>query len=259
MADDVLSPFPTRFRGYDRAAVDNELLELRSALDYAKAERDRAVGRVLAVESRSAEDGSQTSATVKWLIDTAEQDAERIRAAAQDAANRQTEEAEELLRHRVDLIEQAQHEADVCRAQAAADARAVVHEALDKANAMLRGLCESETALQELFGGGGLTHRMPPPRRSEEQTTAPAEGARTQQPEPLHHQLVDMPQEPQMAARPGAMYAPQDATVPQQFDPSYQPQNAVAPAPAPPAPVPQDAVVQDALPPYSTADARHRG
>lgn len=162
MTEDVFA-FPTRFRGYDRDAVDQELHELRTALDYAQAERDRAVARALALETNDPT-SSQTSATVQWLIDTAEQDAQRIRAEAQQAGAEYMERAEELLRHRVELIEQAQHEADACRAQASQEARVVIHDALEKANTLLRGLLESEAALQEMFDSGALGHRMPPPR-----------------------------------------------------------------------------------------------
>jgi hypothetical protein len=177
MSEDVLDnfppSFPTRFRGYDRDAVDRELHELHSALDYAQAERDRAVARALAHENAAPSGSpapSSTSASVQWLIDTAEQDARRIRAEAEEAARAAATQAEEMLRRRVELVEEAQHEADVCRAQAAEEARLIVHEALEKANALLSGLQDSESALQELFAGGSLSHRMPPPRRSIEQS-----------------------------------------------------------------------------------------
>jgi F0F1-type ATP synthase membrane subunit b/b' len=162
MSEDV--GFPTRFRGYDRAVVDQTLFELRSALDYAQAERDRAVAHALTVETGTS--GDTASATVQWLLDTAEQDAQRIRDEAHAEAAGYTERADELLRHRIELIEQAQHEADVCRAQAAEEARLIVHDALEKANALLRDLRESEAAMQEMFASGAMTHRMPPPRRS---------------------------------------------------------------------------------------------
>lgn len=187
MSEDVLDhfppSFPSRFRGYDRDAVDNELRELRSALDYAQAERDRAVARALALESGAVGDqaSASASATVQWLIDSAEQDAGRIRAAAEEAAQEITERAEELLRRRVDLVEEAQHEADECRAQAAEEARQIVHEALEKASTMLRGLQESEVSLHEMFGSGALSHRMPPPRRSAERSR----GQHAAEPEPV--------------------------------------------------------------------------
>jgi cell division septum initiation protein DivIVA len=73
-----------------------------------------------------------------------------------------------LLRHRVELIEQAQHEADVCRARAAEEARAIIQDALEQANALLRGLRQSDAALRELFDSGALAHSMPPPRHSAE-------------------------------------------------------------------------------------------
>ena len=146
MSEDVTA-FPLRFRGYDREAVDHELHELRSALDFAHGERDRAVARALSAENGD-QTNAQTSATVQWLITTAEQDAQRIRAEAHAAAAEHVERAEELLRHRVELIEQAQHEADVCRAQAAEEARSIIQEALDKAAALLRGLRESEEGLR---------------------------------------------------------------------------------------------------------------
>ena len=62
MSEDALA-FPIRFRGYDRDAVDWELHELRVALDYAQAERDRAVARALAVEGGD-RTGVPASATV---------------------------------------------------------------------------------------------------------------------------------------------------------------------------------------------------
>jgi hypothetical protein len=187
MSEDVLDhfppSFPTRFRGYDRDAVDHEVSELRAALDYAQAERDRAVARALALETGAAGDQTpaQTSAAVRWLIDSAESDAGRIRAAADEAARQVTEQAEELLRRRVEMVEEAQHEADVCRARAAEEARRIVHEALEKASTLLRGLQESEVSLQEMFGSGALRHRMPPPRRQAEkgrgQHAAPSQPA----------------------------------------------------------------------------------
>lgn len=161
--DDVI--FPVRFRGYDRKAVDHELRELHAALEYAHAERDRAVARALTIESGGHANNS-ASATVQWLIDTAEQDARQIRAEAERTAAEYTARAEELLRHRVELVEQAQHEAEVCRAQGAQEAREVIQDALEKANALLRGLRDSEQALHEMFGSGALGHRMPPPRTS---------------------------------------------------------------------------------------------
>jgi F0F1-type ATP synthase membrane subunit b/b' len=165
-------PFPVRFRGYDRDAVDQEVYELRVALDYAKAERDRAVARVLVLESGE-QPSSHASATVQWLIDTAEQDAQQIRADAEQSAAEYTRRAEALLSHRVELIEQAQHEADACRAEAAEEARTIVHDALEKANTLLRGLRESEASLRETFDSGALSHRMPPPRRSAEEAQQP--------------------------------------------------------------------------------------
>ena len=122
VVDNFPPTFPTRFRGYDRDAVDRELHELHSALDYAQDERDRAVARALALEadaSNGATAPSPTSASVQWLIDTAEQDARRIRAEAEEAARASAAQAEEMLRRRVELVEEAHHEADVCRAQAA--------------------------------------------------------------------------------------------------------------------------------------------
>jgi hypothetical protein len=163
--------FPTRFRGYDRDAVDHELSELHTALEYARADRDRAVARALALEHGDT-GSSQVSTTVQWLIDTAEQDGQRIRAEAEQAAAEYTRRAEELLRHRVELVEQAQHEAAVCRAQAAEEARAVVQDTLEKADTLLRGLRESDSALRELFESGALAHRMPPPRHAAEEVHA---------------------------------------------------------------------------------------
>jgi F0F1-type ATP synthase membrane subunit b/b' len=165
MSEDV--GIPTRFRGYDRNIVDQTVFELRSALDYVQAERDRAVAHALAVENGAS--GDSASATVQWLLDTAHQDAQRIRDEAHAEAAGQTERADELLRHRIELIEQAQYEADVCRAQASEEARLIVHDALEKATALLRGLRESEAVLQEMFAGGVMAHRMPPPRRSVEE------------------------------------------------------------------------------------------
>jgi hypothetical protein len=161
LSEDALA-FPIRFRGYDRNAVDWELHELRVALDYAQAERDRAVARALAVEG-SDRTGVPASATVQWLIETAEEDARRIREEAAQSASECTGRAEELLRHRVELIDQAQREADACRAKAAEDARDLVRDALDKAETLLGGLRESEAALRRLFDSGALAH-MPPPR-----------------------------------------------------------------------------------------------
>lgn len=170
--------FPTRLRGYDRDVVDREVRELLTALEHARDDRDRAVARALALEHG---DPAQASASVRWLIESAEKDALRIHAEAQHAAEEHTRRAEELLRHRVELIEQAQHEADTCRARAAEEARAIVHDALVRADQLLRGLRESEAALRDLFDDGGLAHRMPPPRRSVE-TVVPQPAAGVQEP-----------------------------------------------------------------------------
>jgi hypothetical protein len=78
------------------------------------------------------------------------------------------------LRRRIELIEQAQHEADVCRAQAAEEARLIVHDALEKADALLRALRHSDAELRDMFASGAMTHRMPPPRRSADEATAQA-------------------------------------------------------------------------------------
>jgi hypothetical protein len=128
--------------------------------------------RSLALETGAPGDRttSATSSTVQWLIDSAEQDAQRIRAEAEEETRAVAMRAEELLRHRVDLVDEAQHEADTCRAQAAEEARLIVHDALEKASTLLRGLQESEVSLQEMFASGSLSHRMPPPRRSVEQS-----------------------------------------------------------------------------------------
>jgi hypothetical protein len=190
MLDNFPLSFPTRFRGYDREAVDQELRELRSALDYAQAERDRAVARAISLETASAGDQAtaSTSSAVRWLIEAAEQDAGRIRLAAEEAARQVTERADDLLRRRVEMVEEAQHEADACRAQAAAEARKIVHEALEKASMLVRGLQESEVSLQEMFGSGALSHRMPPPR-------LPVEHSRGQ-----HHAVQQIG--PQLVAEP---------------------------------------------------------
>jgi hypothetical protein len=171
MSEDLYT-FPTRFLGYARDVVDREVQELLTALDHARDDRDRAVARALALEHG---DPTKASASVRWLIETAEQDALRIQAEAQQAATEHVNRAEALLRHRVELIEQAQHEAAACRADAAAEARRVVHDALEQANTLLRGLRESEAALRALFDGGALAHRMPPPRTAQETLAPPAE------------------------------------------------------------------------------------
>jgi hypothetical protein len=235
--DDFPSSFPTRFRGYDRDAVDHEVRELRDALDYAQAERDRAVSRALALEAGTADDpaSASASATVRWLIDSAEQDAGRIRAAAEEAAREVTDRAEELLRRRVELIEDAQREADECRAQAAEEARQIVHEALEKASTLLRGLQESEVSLQEMFGSGALRHRMPPPRRSTEQSR----GQHAAVPQPVSHS-VPQPESPAMSP---AMSQAASQPVPQPMPRSVshsaaQPMPQSVPQPMPPS-VPQ--------------------
>jgi cell division septum initiation protein DivIVA len=187
-------PFPVRFRGYDRDAVDQELHELHTALDFAKAERDRAVARVLVLENGDQPEG-QVSDTVQWLIDTAEQDAQRIRTEAQQTAAEHVERAETFLNHRVELIEQAQHEADVCRAKAAEEARTIVHDALEKANNLLRSLRESETSLREIFDSGVLSRRMPPPRRSAEEGQPAFVAAQASQ-EPVAQQGIYEPTAP---------------------------------------------------------------
>jgi hypothetical protein len=213
MSADVV-PFPVRFRGYDRDVVDQEMHELRAALDYAQAERDRAVARVLAVENDDRAN-SEASATVRWLIDTAEQDAQQIRAEAQQAAGECTRRAEALLTHRVELIEQAQHEADVCRAKAAEEARTIVHDTLDKANTLLHSLRESETSLREIFDSGVLNRRMPPPRQSAEETQPafappPAGGYEQQvtQPTPAPRDVHDAPALHAMPSAAGDSTAP---------------------------------------------------
>jgi len=179
MTGDVLSNFPeaipVRFRGYDRNVVDEELHELRIAVDRLQDERDRAMARAHALEAQlnpspvSDPATSPTSSTVRWLIDTAERDAEQIKKNAEDQVARATRQAEQLLRQRIELIDQAQHEADVCRAKAAEEARSIVEEALEQAQSLIGGLRESEAAIRELFAGGRLTQRMPPPRQSSEQ------------------------------------------------------------------------------------------
>ncbi len=183
MSQDVLGDFPpsfpTRFRGYDRDAVDHEMHELRTALDHARRERDRAVTRALALEAAGDPATESASTTVRWLIDSAEQDAARIRATAEEAAQLVTGRADDLLRRRVELVEEAEREANACLAKAAAEARQIVHEALEKASTLLHGLQESEVSLQEMFARGALNHRMPPPRRSTEQ-----HGAHHAAPEP---------------------------------------------------------------------------
>ncbi len=189
MSDDVPT-FPTRFLGYDRAAVDHELCELLTALAHARDDRDRAVARALSLEHG---DPAQASASVRWLIETAEQDALRIHAEAKQAAAEHVERAEALLRHRVELIEQAQHEADGCRARAAEEARTIVQDALDQANGMLCGLRESAAALNEMFAGGALAHRMPPPRQAQESLPQPVprqEVGAHAEPQPLPHREV---------------------------------------------------------------------
>ena len=175
MAEDAIpilgQAIPVRFRGYDRAIVDQQLHELRSALALACAERDRAIGRARAFEVNAdpalllegSVEPSSVSTTVQWLIDTAEQDAQSIRRSAEEEAAGFLDQAERLLHQRIEMIEQAQHEAST-------EARAIVHEALEQANALLRGLRESEGALRSMFANGGLTRRMPPPRRPEERS-----------------------------------------------------------------------------------------
>lgn len=242
MSADVV-PFPVRFRGYDRDVVDQEMHELRTALDYAQAERDRAVARVLALENDDRAN-SEASATVRWLIDTAEQDAQRIRAEAQQAAGDCTQRAEALLNHRVELIEQAQHEADVCRAKAAEEARMIVHEALDKANTLLHSLRESESSLREIFDSGVLNRRMPPPRQSTEETQpafapAPAGG---------YEQQVAQPS----AAAHAAPSASAEPTAPIAVWEAVADQTAGTTAPQ----VPQQAPSDAGTPPYQPADQR---
>ncbi|GAB3443942.1 hypothetical protein [Actinophytocola sediminis] len=197
MSADALA-FPVRFRGYDRDAVNGELHELRVALDFAQAERDRAVARALAVEGADRA-GVPTSATVQWLIDTAEEDARRIRDEARQAASECTERAEELLRHRVELIDQAQREADRCRANAAEEARSVIRDALEKADTLLRGLRESESGLRQLFANGALTH-MPPPRGPADDQQPVLAGTSSAPPSPAGPPVPAPPPQPSESA-----------------------------------------------------------
>jgi len=192
MSEDVLDDFPpsfpTRFRGYDRGAVDHELHELRIALDYARAERDRAVARALALETGAPGGPTSASAAVQWLIESAEQDARRIRAESEEETRAVAGRAEELLRRRVELVDEAQQQADACRAQATEEARLIVHEALEKAAVLLRGLQESEVSLQEMFASGALSHRMPPPRSPGE----PSHGQHASVPQTAPDSVIDV-------------------------------------------------------------------
>jgi cell division septum initiation protein DivIVA len=194
--------FRSRFRGYAPDQVDEELTamdeELRAAradveatsrrcehlaetLDQTRADRDALLRRYqeLAVRAEEMEAElarlrpdpdkrlAQTPAALHMqrLIETAEDEATIIRRAAIEQSEQLRERAEDLLRRRVELVEQTELDAQRCMAKAAEQADQIVQQAVEQSQLLLKEIQERQAAFDASYAAFEPTDLVPAPRQ----------------------------------------------------------------------------------------------
>lgn len=194
--------FRSRFRGYSPEQVDEELTamdeELRAVradaeattrrcdhltetLDQTRADRDALLRQYQEVAQRAEamqaeldrlrpdpdKRLAQTPAAqlMQRMIENAEQEANLIRRAAIEQSEQLRERAEDLLRQRVELVEQTEQEAQHCLAKAADQANQIVQQAIEQSQLLLKDIQERQAAFDATYSAFEMPDLVPAPRQ----------------------------------------------------------------------------------------------
>lgn len=191
--------FRSRFRGYAPDQVDEELTtmddeirtlradldattrrcdDLTEALERTRSDRDALARRyqelVGQAERMQAELDQlrpdpdkrvpQTPAAqhMQRMLESAEEEANLIRRAAIEQSEQLRDRAEDLLRQRVELVEQTEQEVQRCLAKAAAQADRIVQQAVEQSQLLLRDIQDRQAAFDATYSA---MDRIPAPRQ----------------------------------------------------------------------------------------------
>ncbi|HTI22255.1 MAG TPA: hypothetical protein VL652_14765 [Kutzneria sp.] len=194
--------FRVRFRGYARNQVDDEMTavddELRTVradleattrrcehlnetLEQTRSDRDAVLRQYQELARRAEQMQSeldrlrpdpdkrlaQTPAAqhMQVMIENAEQEANLIRKAAIEQSEQLRDRAEELLRQRVELVEQTEQETQRCLAKAAEQAGHIVQQAVEQSQLLLAEIQERQAAFDATYSSFEAAPAVPAPRQ----------------------------------------------------------------------------------------------
>ena len=156
------TPFPVRWRGYDRREVDAELARsryeaarLREELEVLRLDRDSAVataddlmreledarselGEYRVLHAGYAKDNA-VSGCIRYLMHVARQKADAFETDARERSEQMLKRAEEVARQQAVLLDETEQETQRRLAEAEQRAREIVREATAEARALLAG------------------------------------------------------------------------------------------------------------------------
>jgi hypothetical protein len=210
--------FHSRFRGYAPGQVDEELTAMDDELRTVRADLEATSRRCehltrLVDETRADRDAharryrelaqlndnlnaelkqlrpdhdtrlAQTPAAIRiqHLIETAEDEADLIRRSAIEFSAEMRERSEQLLRQRVELVEQTEQETQRCLAHAAEEASKIVQQAVEQSQLLLKEILDRQNAFDASYATLQSPHFVPAPRTDQpgqaEQDSRPTEVA----------------------------------------------------------------------------------
>ncbi|MET9225797.1 hypothetical protein [Lentzea sp. NPDC003310] len=192
--DDLLdegSPlFRTRWLGYDRVQVDEEIARLEAQAELAWADRDAALATAEDLARHLEEARSElgeyrelhaghskddaVSGCIRYLLHSARRKVEEIEAEARSRAEQAVSRAEEAADQKTRLLEEAEQETQRRLAEAGDRAREIVGEALRESRTVLAEIAQRQRLLEEWYEAVASEPNLPLPRQGE------PSGARTQ-------------------------------------------------------------------------------
>jgi hypothetical protein len=161
------TPFPVRWRGYDRRLVDEELIRtrwelarLREELEVLRTDRDGAVAtaddlmreledaRSELAEYRVLHAGyskdNAVSGCIRYLMHVARQKADAFETDARERSEQMLKRAEEVARQQAVLLDETEQETQRRLAEAEQRAREIVQQATAEASALLGGQVDGQ-------------------------------------------------------------------------------------------------------------------
>ncbi|MEV8441709.1 hypothetical protein AB0425_30375 [Actinosynnema sp. NPDC051121] len=161
------TPFPVRWRGYDRREVDEELIRtrwetarLREELEVLRTDRDGAVAtaddlmreledaRSELAEYRVLHAGyskdNAVSGCIRYLMHVARQKADAFETDARERSEQMLKRAEEVARQQAVLLDETEQETQRRLAEAEQRAREIVQQATAEASALLGGQVDGQ-------------------------------------------------------------------------------------------------------------------
>lgn len=181
--DEGAPVFRTRWPGYDRRQVDEELARLEAQAELAWADRDAALataedlarhleeartelGEYRALHAGHSKDDA-VSGCIRYLLHSARRKVEEIEAEARSRAEQAVGRAQEAADQQARLLEETEQESQRRLAEAGNRAREIVGEALRESRAVLAEVAERQRLLEQWYAAVGSEPDLPLPRRSE--------------------------------------------------------------------------------------------